>query len=357
MDDTITTALPRSMGTNPKRRIKQPWPSDREFRILAVDGGGIRGVFPAAFLAALESSLCAGQPVGDFFELITGTSTGGLIALGLGAGRSAGELQQLYIDRGPEIFPPYPDTALGRARRTLYNYTVGLARYRCDHLALQAILREFLGQATFGSSRYRLVIPSTDGRFGELALFKNRFHPDYRMDHQKLMFDIGLATSAAPTFYPAHDAHGLRYVDGGVWANNPIMLGVIEALVSFDVQPSQIRVLSIGCGDEPFRVSDRMAGRKMIGGGLWSWKLVIGAALRCQSLAALNQARLLLGPANITRIEPAIVGKPIALDDYCRAANELLPAVGPALSQHGETILNSFLSAEADRFVPESQAE
>lgn len=354
MHDIVTSALPRSAGSNPRQRIKQSWPADRDFRILAIDGGGIRGVFPAAFLAALESSLCAGRPIGDFFDLITGTSTGGLIALGLGAGRSAAELQELYLERGPEIFPPYPNTALGRAHRTLYNYTVGIARYRCDHLALQTILREFLGAKTFGDSRYRLLVPSTDGRFGELAVFKNRFHPDYRMDHRKLMLDIALATSAAPTFYPAHDAHGLRYVDGGVWANNPVMLGIIEALVSFDVKTSQIKVLNVGCGDEPFRVSDRMAGRKLIGGGLWSWKLVIGAALRCQSLAALNQARLLLGPDNVTRVEPTIVGKPIALDDYRRATNELLPAVGPALSQYGGAIAKAFLSVKADLFAPQS---
>lgn len=352
MSAPSSCTLPRSAGSNPRRRVKLPWPADHPFRILAIDGGGIRGVFPAAFLAALESTLCAGRPIGDFFDLITGTSTGGLIALGLGAGRSASELQQLYLERGPEIFPPYPDTWLGRTHRTLYNNTVGLARYRCDRQALRKVLDEFLGETTFGASRYRLIIPSTDGRFGELALFKNRFHPDYRLDHRKLMLDIALATSSAPTFYPAHDAHGLRYVDGGVWANNPIMLGIVEALVSFDVQPTQIQVLSIGCGDEPFRVTDRMAGRKLTGGGILSWKMVIGAAIRCQSLSTLNQARLLLGPENVVRIEPSIVAKPIALDDYRRATDELLPAVGPALTQFGATIAQMCLHEAAEPFRP-----
>src|ERR1700680_4208414 len=72
------------------------------FRILSLDGGGIRGVFPAAFLARLEEHL--EYPIGRYFDLIAGTSTGGIIAIGLGLGLSAGDILKLYVEQGPAIF-------------------------------------------------------------------------------------------------------------------------------------------------------------------------------------------------------------------------------------------------------------
>jgi uncharacterized protein len=72
------------------------------FRILSLDGGGIRGVFPAAFLARLEEHLQ--HPIGHYFDLIAGTSTGGIIAIGLGLGLPAADILKLYVDQGPAIF-------------------------------------------------------------------------------------------------------------------------------------------------------------------------------------------------------------------------------------------------------------
>src|SRR5438477_11737057 len=96
--------LPRSAGTRRSRRRRLTWPSDREFRILSIDGGGIRGVFPAAVLAGLEEQLLGGASVAGYFDLIAGTSTGGILALGLGADLPAAELLRLYVERGCEIF-------------------------------------------------------------------------------------------------------------------------------------------------------------------------------------------------------------------------------------------------------------
>ena len=74
------------------RREPLPWPDDATFKILSLDGGGIKGIFPAGVLAYLEESYLGGQPIGDYFDLISGTSTGGIIALGLGAGLTARSL-------------------------------------------------------------------------------------------------------------------------------------------------------------------------------------------------------------------------------------------------------------------------
>ena len=131
---------------------------------------------------------------------------------------------------------------------------------------------------------------------------------------RKQMVEVGLATSAAPTVYRPLESGGYRLIDGGVWANNPTMLAVVEAMTAYDVPREQIKVLSIGCGDEPYHVT-----RRMTWGGLWHWRKIIGAAMRAQSFAATNQARLLLGPANVVRIDPTLVGHPIELDDYRRA--------------------------------------
>lgn len=339
--------LPRSAGSIPSRRVQQSWPADRDFRILSIDGGGIRGLFPAGVLADFEATLGAEASIVDHFDLVAGTSTGGILALGLGAGKSAREIRDLYMHRGPLIFPPVWDNALGRIWKFIRNNLANAAFHRYNRLALERVLQEFLGEKLLGESRVRHVIPSFDGRFSEVFLFKTRHHADYEQDWRRKMVEVALATSAAPTIYRALDAGGFRMIDGGIWANNPLMLAVIEAMVCYDVPSERIKLLSIGCGQDPFRVTRRMAV-----GGMFHWRKVIGAAMHAQSLAATNQARLLLGPQNVVRIDPAITGAPIELDDYRRAMNELLPAVAGAVASHRERVSSIFLSEKAAPFVP-----
>lgn len=97
--------LPRSAGSIPGRRVPQEWPPDRDFRILSIDGGGIRGIFPAAVLADFESGLGGASSIADYFDLAAGTSTGGIIALSLGAGKTSAEIRHLYLDSGPAHLP------------------------------------------------------------------------------------------------------------------------------------------------------------------------------------------------------------------------------------------------------------
>ena len=114
----------RSDGILHRRRERLDWHSDQPFRILSLDGGGIRGIFSAAILADLESTYLGGDSVAEYFDLITGTSTGGILALGLAAGMTAGELLDLYITRGREIFPP-ERRALRKIRQYFFTPTDG----------------------------------------------------------------------------------------------------------------------------------------------------------------------------------------------------------------------------------------
>src|SRR5216684_6483530 len=96
----------RSDGTLQKRRTRLPWPVDRPFRILSIDGGGICGILPASILAEFETRFLNGGSVAHYFDMIAGTSTGGIIALGLGHGKTAREIRDIYVERGGLIFPP-----------------------------------------------------------------------------------------------------------------------------------------------------------------------------------------------------------------------------------------------------------
>ena len=340
-------ALPRSAGTIHGRRVQQSWPADRDFRILSIDGGGIRGIFPAGVLADFEASLGHGCSIADHFDLAAGTSTGGIIALGLGAGKSAREIRDLYMHRGAQIFPPVWDNAVGRAWKAFRDNIVNLGVYRCNKFALERVLDEFLGERILGKSTLRHVIPSFDGRFSEVFIFKTRHHSDYANDWRRKMQEIALATSAAPTLYRSLDTGGYRLIDGGIWANNPVMLAVIEAMIAYDVPRERIKVLSLGCGHDPFYVT-----RQMAGGGLWHWRKAIGAAMHAQALAATSQARLLLGPNNVVRIDPNLSGQPAEMDDYRRAIDTLLPAVGPAAAAHRKRVQALFFADKVDPFIP-----
>lgn len=333
---------PRSAGVLRQRRVPLEWHDDRDFRILAIDGGGIKGIFPVAFLAGLETRYLNGCSISSYFDLIAGTSTGGIIALGIGAGLKATALRDLYLHRGGEIFPP--DGALQRGLRK----AVGLFKYRYDRKALNRIMLECLGDLTLGHSRARLCIPSCDGRHGDLYVFKTPHHSDYRLDFREKMADVAAATSAAPTYFRPFEQGGYIFLDGGVWANNPIMVGLAEALSCFDVPRERVCILSLGCGDGQYTVGKW---QKSLG-GLWHWRDIINPVMRFQSLGAVGQAGLLIGAERILRISPPVSDRQIDLDDWKRATTELPAAADAALAEWGDIIASSILTNVASPYLP-----
>lgn len=331
----------RSDGTIQTRRPQQPWPKDRPFRILSIDGGGICGILPASVLAELEQRFLGGRSVARHFDMIAGTSTGGIIALGLAHGRTAGEIRDFYIKRGDKIFPP--PTRIGRLVRLIRRGH----RYVYERGPLENELLDIFGDSVLGQARTRLCIPSFEGRHGEPWIFKTPHHPHYQKDRVERMVKVGLSTAAAPTFFEALPNNGYVMVDGGLWANNPIMNALVDALACYDIDRAQIQILSLGCGETAFKVDDRMSR-----GGMLQWRGVIAAAMRAQSLNALGQSYLLVGKDRVMRVDAPESPNPIALDDHHRAGQEL-PAMARSLVEGaGREIDRAFFGDAVDPFIP-----
>lgn len=322
----------RSAGTIAGVRPPLSWPSDRPFRILSIDGGGIKGIFPASVLAAFERDLCGGRCAGDYFDLITGTSTGGIIALGLSVGIPAGDIRQMYLDHGAAIFPAR--VGLAKWWRSIRKY----GRYGYEREPLEAALLSVFGDRRLGEARRRLCIPSFEGTYGEVFVFKTPHHPDFRLDWQQPMVAVALATAAAPTFFKTFRSEGEVFADGGVWANNPVMLGLVDALSTHDVERRQVEILSISCGDldVPFTAGQNAAG------GIWHWKEIIKSAMHLQSLNATGQAGLLIGRDHLTRIDPDEASARLEMDDYASAATRLPQAAELAAADYLERIRHLF---------------
>lgn len=322
----------RSKGILNKRRVPNVWPDNKEFRILTIDGGGIKGIFPACFLEKIESSYLRGKSIIDYFDLVCGTSTGGIIALGLGAGIKASELSKLYIEKGNDIFP-YKYRWLKKIQQYAY------APYNRNKLKI--ILQEVFKDKKLKESKVRLCIPSFEGVYSEVYVFKTPHHLDFKKDGEELMTKVALSTSAAPAFLKSFKDSGYIFVDGGVWANNPCMIGLVEALSSFNVQRENIKILSIGCGETPYIVKN-----KMIAGGLWHWRKIIKGATHLQSQNAVGQTGLLIGRDNIFRIdipENMMPKNGIDLDNWKKSVTILPMAAEKAFSDSGNKIKDNFL--------------
>lgn len=324
----------RSEGTRTTLRPAQPWPEGRPFKLLSIDGGGIRGLLPALVLAEIEQRYLGGEPIGRHFDMIAGTSTGGIIALGLGHGLSAREIAAFYIERGDRVFPP--GNWITRPLRSALGW-VGITHNR---RILEAELRRILGHETFGNSQVPLCIPAFEGRYGEPYVYKTPHHPDYKRDGRERMVDVGVATAAAPTVYRAVERDGYALLDGGIWANNPVMVGVVDALSCFAIERRQLHVLSLGTGRERFRV-----GRWARVGGklLWAGPFV-SAAMAAQSHNALGQAGLLLGRDRITRIDGPETAELVDLTEVRRAVKELPGIARTLVEGMGKQVADQFLT-------------
>ncbi len=220
------------------------------FRILSIDGGGIRGIIPAVVLDEIER--IAGRPVAELFDLIAGTSTGGIMACALAtpdlAGRpkyTAKDLVRFYEEKGPEIF-----------QRSPWHTFVSLdgwveEKYPTHHVERE--LMHFYGIAHFSSALVPLLVPAYEIERRISFFFKShRAAVDASYDYP--MWQVARATSAAPAYFePARvtAVTGETYalIDGGTFANNPAMCALVEAMSYFHAD-REILVVSLGTGKQ-----------------------------------------------------------------------------------------------------------
>lgn len=215
------------------------------FQILSLSGGGYRGLFTAEVLALLEEQ--AGRPIGECFDLIAGTSIGGIIALGLGMGERAGRIRDAFLEDGPTIFPPRPPAPSGglSAKYALYRSFVDGPKY--DGTELRRTVERIVGAETLlGAARTRLLVPAINMTEGRVQMFKTPHAPTLRTDRTHKVADIAMATSAAPTFFPLAKVGKSFFADGGLVANSPDACAVHEAVHFAGQRKEDLRILSIG---------------------------------------------------------------------------------------------------------------
>jgi patatin-like phospholipase/acyl hydrolase len=182
----------------------------------------------------------------ECFDMICGTSTGGLIALALSAGKSAKEISAMYENKGNIIFPRRFCKTLGQL----------FASSKYSNNNLKKCLSEFIGgERTIGDSLNLLCVPSFNYTDSTPCVFKYD-HTEGKLgrDNSKKIVDVGLATSAAPTYFPISQIGNHQFIDGGVWANNPAIVGLVEALCHFvgkNKKYDSIQILSISSLEEP----------------------------------------------------------------------------------------------------------
>lgn len=224
------------------------------FQALALSGGGFRGLYTAKILADLEQEI--GARIATRFDLIAGTSIGGILALAIAMEIPAERMVKLFEDKGAEIF---------KRRFCLW----GIMRAPYSSTRLKELLSddEIFGNRTLGDCKHPVIVPAINYSTGQPQLFKTPHHPNFKRDHTFLLVDIALATSAAPAYFPRHTFNKNQYVDGGLYANAPGLLALHEAQSFLGQQPDAVHMISIGTMSSKFTADPR----RNRSGGSYDW--------------------------------------------------------------------------------------
>ena len=267
------------------------------FKILSIDGGGIRGVYPAHILKCFEEKL--GINLLESFDMIAGTSTGSIIAAGVASDIRATEMVKMYKEHGAEIFKKKKSRI---PFKKLQSIAQPLLESVYDSGSLSDVLKGVFNDITLGQLAKPLILPATDVGNGGVHVFKSAYDPTFIRDRSVKVRDAVLASCSAPTFFDPHKVNEYLLSDGGLWANNPALVAAIDAQKRLGINYDDIQVVSIGTGHSKVAYGLKHKGGWGFATG-WKHKEFINFMLSLQSQSALNYLKLHLKPEQILRID------------------------------------------------------
>jgi patatin-like phospholipase/acyl hydrolase len=295
-------------------------------------------------LAAIEKR--SALPLVNCFDLITGTSTGGILAIGLALRRHATELVDFYKREAENIFPP--TGILGGLARTARQLVAG-PKHESERL--RDVLDRYFGERRLGEAGTRLVVTSYNASRDGAHLFKTYHHTDLYKHYKFRAADIALATAAAPLYFegtelPLGDnGEAQIFLDGGIWANAPTLVGLTEAVRYMGAQISEIHMLSVGTGYKPFSIT-----KKQVAGGVAQWGLALkDLLLGAQQASAVGTAKTILGD-RFKRIQK-VLEKDVSMDDPV-AVDEMIEFGTEDGKNECEEVVRQFCDSAVEPFVP-----
>lgn len=319
------------------------------FKILSLAGGGYRGLYTATVLNELEMYIKEKNPddcIANYFDLITGTSIGGILALALAYEISAEEIVNVFNQKGEDIFK----------KQTYSGYGITQAKYNSDNL--KTILKSWFGEKLLGDLKHPVVIPAVNYNTGFPVTFKTAHHASFKRDWKFKIVDIALATSAAPTYFKRHTIEQSEYIDGGIFANSPTLIGLHEAEIFFEKPINNVKILSIGT----------MSSKKMLNpktnkkGGLIDWgennllraaSNIIDITLSSQQLFMQQIVKHRI-KENLIEIDETLTqssAQYIGLDEVSREAKQVLTsnAKESAKKALGREVISDFFNKKVEK--------
>lgn len=271
-------------------------------KLLSIDGGGMKGIFAASFLAELERH-CK-KPICKYFDLVCGTSTGAIIASALAMGIPAKTILNMYMEKGKEIFPP-------KRRLPLLK-----AKYRSE--PLKKALDEVFQSSCIKDCKTRLLIPAYNLTSRKVRVFKTPHAEDLYFDKNSKIVDCLLATTAAPTYFSPHKMEGGVFIDGGVGANNPSLIALVEGITRCGWDISDISLLSVGSVNE---LSPTTGDEKM---GLLDAAKILNCFMNAESRYAENICNIMLPKGQYIRVTQQVLRGEASLDQATGKSMEKL---------------------------------
>ncbi len=313
--------------------------STSEFRILALSGGGYLGLYAAVVLAELEARV--GEPLGRRFDLIAGTSVGGLLSMALAFEVPMAELVKLFLERGEEVFSSrrLPTGAVTR----LLDLSRSVMGPKYTGEALRKELTRHFGKRTLGDALHAVVVPAVDVTRSVTKVFKTPHAQASLGDAGLSAVDVTLATCAAPAFFPCVKVGDKLYADGGLFAVAPDQVALHEAELFMGAKPSKVRMLSVGTATMGYQPMEKPEADVGAVGWLTDGRLILTMiSVQQQHVQAIMEDRLADRYMRLDAPWPAQAG--LGIDIATKQAAQTLTALGQqTLAGLDEERLQKFL--------------